>query len=195
MIRIWIFSTSFAVMKLIAFVIASFLAGVFIVLFLYVGIPRAFSEDYKHLLSPFTILISSSIALATAMISVNNSNRHTREKNTIDVIGQGKGAIGDEFKFISKFLKKNKGKEKEALIFLAENSTDFSEMELPHKRLNELEHLCEGMFKRFYDKSIIKNSRGSSIIKLWTMLGPYMLRRRELQQEKTKSDSPFARAC
>ncbi len=180
-------------MKLIALVITSFLAGSFIVLIVYVGIPVVVSEDYKHLLSPLTILISSSIALSSALISVHNSNRHTRQKNTIDVIGQGKGSIGNEFRFINSFLKRNEGKEREALIFLAENSNDFSEMEVPHKKLNELEHLCEGMFKNFYDKNIIKNTRGSTIIWLWNKMGPYMLRRREMQQAKVKANSPFAR--
>lgn len=178
-------------MKIIIIVIVSFFAGNFIALFVYLGMPMVLGEALYPLASPLTILISSTIALVSALITVKNSNRHIREKNTIDVIGQGKGRIGQEFKFISNFLRKNEKQKEKALMYLAENSTEFKEMETIHNKLNELEHICEGMFKNFYDKAIVKNNRGATIIKTWDVMGPYLIRRRELQRENKALHNNF----
>ena len=61
---------------------------------------------------------------------------------------------------------------------MAENNIKFKEMHPILDKLNELEHLCEGLFKGFYDKEIIRNTRGTAIIRVWERLEPYMLEER-----------------
>jgi hypothetical protein len=178
-------------MKVILLVNASFLAGIFISILVYIGIPTVLDEKHYDLASPLAILISASIALISAFISIFNNNKHSREKNTIDVIGQGKGEIGEEYLFIKRFLRENRGNEAEALKYLARHNIKFTEMHPIISKLNELEHLCEGMFKGFYNESIIKNTRGSAIIRIWELLSPYMNERRKIQQEKTLVHKAF----
>lgn len=164
---------------------ASFLAGVLICLLVYVGIPTLTKTENFPLASALAIIVSATIALFSAFFTINNTNKRTREKNTIDVIGQGKGQIGSEYLFIKNFLETNSQQEKEALEFLAENNIKFKEMHPILDKLNELEHLCEGLFKGFYDKEIIRNTRGTAIIRVWERLEPYMLERRKIQSKTT----------
>lgn len=170
---------------------ASFLAGVLICMIVYVGIPALTDSKNFPLASTLAILISATIALSSAFFTINNTNKRTREKNTIDVIGQGKGQIGPEYLFIKNFLENNAMQEEDALKYLAENNIKFTEMHPILEKLNELEHLCEGLFKGFYDEEIIKNTRGTAIIRIWEKLEPYMLERRKIQSENTSQHKSF----
>jgi hypothetical protein len=171
--------------KKILMINASFLAGVLICLFVYIGIPTLTESKNYPLASALAIIMSATIALFSAFLTINNTNKRTREKNTIDVIGQGKGQIGSEYLFIKDFLQNNSMQKEEALKFLAKNNIKFKEMHPILDKLNELEHLCEGLFKGFYDEEIIKNTRGTTIIRVWERLEPYMLERRKIQSETT----------
>ncbi|OMO29395.1 hypothetical protein BH582_18265 [Vibrio sp. 10N.222.47.A9] len=179
-------------MKKILMINASFLAGVLVCSLVYVGVPAIVDSKNFPLASALAIIVSASIALSSAFFTVSDGNKRTREKNTIDVIGKGQGQIGPEYLFIKRYLKDNENQESEALKYLANNNIEFKEMQPILSKLNELEHLCEGMFKGFYDKDIILNTRGTAIIRIWERLEPYMLERRCIQNSKTETHLSFS---
>ncbi|MUK42749.1 DUF4760 domain-containing protein [Aliivibrio fischeri] len=179
-------------MKKILMINASFLAGVAVCSFVYVGVPTLLNKDYYPLASALAVLLSATIALSSAYLTVSNHNKRTREKNTIDVIGQGKGKIGEEYLFVKNFIEANKHDKKQALEYLARNNIDIVEMRPTLEKLNELEHLCEGVFKKFYDKDILRDNRGAAIIYIWETLKPYILERRKIQNERIAQHQSFS---
>lgn len=172
------------------FMCASFVAGTVVSAFYLFGIKGLVEKDNFPLVSSLTVAMSATIALFTALVTLHNHNKRVREKNTIDAIAEERGAVGPEFMFISEFIEQNSHDTDKALRYLARNNIHIDEMPVIMKKLNEIEHLCEGVFKNIYDHDLLKNTRGSSIIRLWEKLGPYIHERRKIQQEKLK-DSGF----
>ena len=170
---------------------ASFLAGVLVCSTVYVGVPALLTKEYFPLASAMAVLLSATIALSSAYYTVTNHNIRTREKNTIDVIHQGKGKIGPEYIYVKDFLKDNENQKHDALIYLARNSAAIKEMRPILDKLNEIEHLCEGIFKGFYDKGIIQDNRGSTVIYIWETLQPYINERRVVQQARMEKHPKF----
>ncbi|MBO2556556.1 DUF4760 domain-containing protein [Shewanella algae] len=178
------------VVSKVIIICASFLAGIIVCALYLVGIPNLVDKSNFPLVSSVTVLGSAFVAVFTATTTLRNHNQRVREKNTIDAISDEKGSMGPEYLYISKFLKVNEGKEQEALIYLARNNTSVEEMQPILSKLNELEHLCEGVFRGIYDFELLKNSRGSTVILVWEKLKPYLLERRVIKREKLSSN-PF----
>ncbi len=170
---------------------ASFLAGILVTIFVYIGIPTVLDQDNYPLASVLAILLSAALALTSAYFTISNHNKRTKEKNTIDAIGQGTGRIGQEYLFVKNFITSNENNKIEALKYLARHNTDIIEMRPTLVKLNELEHLCEGVSKGFYDDDILRDNRGAAIIYIWETLEPYIAERRKIQQERIVKHQQF----
>ncbi|NOI02637.1 hypothetical protein F0241_16200 [Vibrio kanaloae] len=92
------------------------------------------------------------------------------------------------------FIEANGHDKEQALMYLARNNIDIVEMRPTLEKLNELEHLCEGVFKKFYDKDILRDNRGAAIIYIWETLKPYILERRKIQNERVAQHQNFSQS-
>ncbi|WP_281214118.1 DUF4760 domain-containing protein [Shewanella insulae] len=178
-------------MKYLSMIIASIFAGIFVCTLLYFFSITFLPEELNPTNSSIAIVFSSTMALSSALFTVANNNRTNIEKNTLDVIGKDKGLIGPEFLFIKEYLQKNSTCKELAMIELAQNCTIYEEMIPIMKTLNELEHLCEGAIKGFYDLDILRNTRGGSIVHIWETFKPYIFERRRVQIKRLGEGHQF----
>lgn len=178
-------------MNYVLMISASFFAGIFVCIILAFGLMPLIPEDQIAQIPPFAIVFSATVALTSALFTISNNNKRVREKNTLDVIAKDKGNIGPEYLFIKKYLADNEDQQEEALKYLARHNIEFEEMRPILEKLNELEHLCEGVIKGFYDIDILRNNRGVSIVRIWERLLPYIQERRLILRETLGKDHIF----
>jgi hypothetical protein len=144
---------------------------------------------YIPILSPIVILFSAIITLSTFIFTVRINRELARKKNTIDALNNFNNSLFiSAIAAIRKVVQLNPGKKAEALRYLANHVQDnISYTELT-QGLNQLEHLCQGVLDGFYDKKMLKDSKGAVVVKLWETC-KYYIEERQIIQKRALEES------
>ena len=157
--------------------------------------------DYIPILSPIVILFSAIVTLSSFIFTVKLNRELARKKNTIDALNNFNNTLfTSAVSTIREVVKLNPNKKKEALQYLANNVQGNAKYIELTEGLNQLEHLCQGVLDGFYDKKMLRDSKGVVIVKLWNSCGYYMQERQDIQKalvsksilQQDKTHLPFS---